>query len=142
MPTIGIQIFLPNGDPNGLKIIELSGWRGKAFVVPRAKLKDIKNREEAEHPAVYFLFGEGKDVSRKKVYIGESESFYGRLLSHDDNKDFWNEAVIFTGGLNRAHVKYLENKSVALTKKIDRYEVVNQRTNCARDQSFSTNEEI
>ena len=126
MATIGIQIFLPEGDPNGLKIVELSGWVGKAFVIPRAKLRDVKNREEAVHPGVYFLFGEGKDASRKKVYIGESETFLNRLLNHDDNKDFWNEAVVFTGGLNRAYVKYLENRSVNLAKKIDRYEIVNQ----------------
>jgi len=126
MPTIGIKILLPDGDPNGIKVIEISGWKGKTFVVPRGKLKDIKEREESEHPAIYFLFGEGEDPSRQKVYIGESETFYNRLLNHSDNKDFWNTAIVFTGGVNRAHVKYLENRSVVLAKKINRYEVNNQ----------------
>ncbi|MBI2633777.1 MAG: GIY-YIG nuclease family protein [Parcubacteria group bacterium] len=126
MPTTGIKILLPDGDPNGIKVIEISGWKGKTFVIPRGKLKDIKEREEAEHPAIYFLFGEGSDPSRQKVYIGESETFYNRLLNHSDNKDFWNTAIVFTGGVNRAHIKYLENKSVALAKKINRYEVNNQ----------------
>ena len=31
-----------------------------------------------------------------------------------------------TSGVNRAHVKYLENKSVALAKKINRYDISNQ----------------
>lgn len=126
MPTIGIKILLPDGDPNGIKVIEISGWKGKTFVIPRGKLKDIKEREESEHPAIYFLFGEGEDPSRQKVYIGESETFYNRLLNHSDNKDFWNTAIVFTGGVNRAHVKYLENRSVTLAKKINRYDTINQ----------------
>ncbi len=58
MPTIGIKILLPDGDPNGIKIIEISNWEGKAFVIPRGKLRDIREREESGHPAIYFLFGE------------------------------------------------------------------------------------
>lgn len=123
---VGIQILLPDGDPNGIKFIELSGWKGKALIVPRGKLKDIKDREESGHPAIYFLFGEGEEPSRRRVYIGESEAFYGRLLNHDGGKEFWNTAVVFTGGLNRAHVKFLENKSISLAKRINRYEIQNQ----------------
>jgi hypothetical protein len=125
MPSVGIQILLPDGDPNGIKIIELSGWKGKGFEIPRAKLKDVRNREEVSAPGIYFLFGEGGDDFHKKVYIGESENFYHRLENHDDHKDFWNVALVFTGGLNKAHVKYLENHSIALAKKVDRYEMVN-----------------
>jgi len=126
MVSTGIQILLPNSDSNGFKVIEISGWKGRGFIIPRGRLKDIKDRPEAEHPAVYFLFGENDDVSRQKVYIGESETFYSRLSNHDSKKDFWNTAIVFTGGINRAHVKYLENKSVSLAKKLDRYEIMNQ----------------
>jgi hypothetical protein len=125
MASIGIQIFVPDGDPNGIKVISVIGWKGKGFEIPRAKLKDIRNRDEVSAPGVYFLFGEGGDILRKRVYIGESENFYHRLESHDANKEFWDIALVFTGGLNKAHVKYLENHSIALAKKIDRYEMVN-----------------
>lgn len=126
MSTIGIKILLPEGDPNGVKVIDISGWKGKAFVIPRGNLKGIKEREESGHPAIYFLFGDGEDPLRQKVYIGESETFYNRLSNHSDNKDFWNTAIVFTGGVNRAHVKYLEKKSVVLAKKVGRYEIINQ----------------
>jgi len=126
MAPIGIKILLPSGDPNGIKVIEITGWRGQAYVIPRGKLKEMKDKEEAKHPAIYFLFGEGEEPTRSRVYIGESESFYNRLVNHDDNKDFWNNAVVFTGGVNRAHVKFLENASVRLAKEINRYEIVNQ----------------
>ena len=125
MNSQGIQIFLPDGRPNGLKIIVVSGWSGKAFVIPRADLKQMRQQEENSFPAIYYLIGEGDEPSRQKVYIGESENNLQRLSNHDDNKDFWNTAIVFTSGLDKADVKYLENKSVTLAKSINRYEIVN-----------------
>lgn len=123
---VGIEILLSNGDPNGLKIITISGWNGKAFLVPRAKLNELKGKDEAQHPALYFLFGEGEDPSRPRVYIGESETFYQRVASHDGGKDFWSEALIFTGRtINRAHVKYLESQSIRLAKEVNRADIQN-----------------
>lgn len=124
--AVGIEILLSNGDPNGLKIITISGWNGKAFLVPRAKLSELKGKEEAQHPALYFLFGEGEDSARPRVYIGESETCYQRVVSHDAGKDFWSEALIFTGGsVNRAHVKYLERQSILLARAVDRAHIEN-----------------
>src|SRR3989344_653324 len=52
-----IKIFLIDGEPNGLKTAELSNWVGQAVVIPRNKLKEIKQRPECNKPAVYFLVG-------------------------------------------------------------------------------------
>jgi hypothetical protein len=41
-----IKIFLIDGEPNGLKIAELSNWVGQAIVIPRNKLKEIKQHPE------------------------------------------------------------------------------------------------
>ena len=41
-----IKIFLIDGEPNGLKTAELSNWVGQAIVIPRNKLKEIKQRPE------------------------------------------------------------------------------------------------
>ena len=38
-----ITIFLEEGEPNGLKTATLSDWVGKAIVIPRNKLKDVKD---------------------------------------------------------------------------------------------------
>lgn len=121
-----ITILLPDGNPNGIKIVELANFTGKVLVVPRGKLKEIKDREEAMRPAVYYLFGEGENESRKIVYIGESEQCYKRLVDHDTNKDFWNLAIMFVGEFDRADVKYFENKSVTLARAINRYEIINK----------------
>ncbi len=119
-----LQILI-TGDPNGLKILKLDNWDGQMFIIPRNNLKEIKDRTEINQPAVYFLFGSDENSTKENVYIGESESFYNRLENHDVNKDFWNLAIVFTGLLDRAHVKYLENKSTILAKETNRYEVLN-----------------
>lgn len=123
--SIGIKILLKNSDPNGIKNIEISGWTGKALIIPRSKLKDLKNEPDVNSPAIYFLFGDSDESKKYKVYIGETETYFNRLSNHNDNKDFWNTAVVFTGGISRTHVKYLENKSIKLAKEINRYEITN-----------------
>lgn len=125
-----IKIFLIDGEPNGRMSCELSNWSGKAYKIPRIKVKDCIDRNDLISTGVYLLFGkdeEGKDL----VYIGEAESILKRLNQHLNQKDFWNEAIIFISkdeNLNKAHVKYLENRlhDVALTAK--RYKVENSIT--------------
>ncbi|HPB54015.1 MAG TPA: GIY-YIG nuclease family protein, partial [Saprospiraceae bacterium] len=118
-----IKIFLIDGDPNGRMSCELSNWTGKAFKIPRIKIKDCVDRPEIKNPGIYFLFGKneiGKDI----IYIGEAETVYSRLLQHLNQKDFWNEAIIFISkdeNLNKAHIKYLENKLYEIAKQVNRY---------------------
>ena len=121
-----LQMIIPEGYPNGMKIIELPGWSGKSFVVPRQNLKDLKDRPEVNLPGLYLLFGIDEASSGELVYIGESENFYSRISNHDSNKDFWNEAVIFTGGLNRAFVKYLEYRATTMAHNARRMIVQNK----------------
>ncbi|MDR2190396.1 MAG: hypothetical protein LBP53_04330 [Candidatus Peribacteria bacterium] len=51
-----ITTYLVDGNATGIKTTELSNRIGKALIIPRAKLKDAKNRPEIEKPALYFLF--------------------------------------------------------------------------------------
>lgn len=121
-----LQIIVPEGNPNGMKVIELPGWSGKSFVVPRQSLKELNSRSEVNLPGLYLLFGTDESSAEDLVYIGESENFYSRIANHDSNKDFWNKAVIFTGGLNRAFVKYLEYRATTLAHKANRMIVQNK----------------
>ncbi len=119
-------MLIPGGNPNGMKIIELVGWSGKCFVVPRQSLKELKERSEINQPGIYLLFGIDEGSGDELVYIGESENFYSRISSHDSNKDFWNNAVVFTGGLNRAFVKYLEYRATTLAHEANRMHMENK----------------
>jgi hypothetical protein len=125
-----IKIFLIDGDPNGRMSCEISNWSGKAYKIPRIKIKDCIDRVDLGSTAVYLLFGkdeEGKDL----VYIGEAESILKRLNQHLTQKDFWNETIVFISkdeNLNKAHIKYLENRLHEIAKTAKRYIVENSMT--------------
>lgn len=122
-----IKIFLIDGEPNGRMSCELSNWSGKAYKIPRINIKDCSDRDDLASTGVYLLFG--KDNSGKdQVYIGEAESILKRLNQQLTQKDFWNEAIVFISkdeNLNKAHIKYLENRLHDIAKSVNRYSVGN-----------------
>lgn len=122
-----IKIFLLDGDPNGRMTCELSNWTGKAYKIPRNKIKDCVDRDDLSNTGVYILFGkdeEGNDL----VYIGEAETILKRLIQHLPQKDFWHETIVFVSkdeNLNKAHIKYLENRLHEIAKSANRYKIEN-----------------
>jgi len=125
MPQV-ITTILLDDNPKGLRLIEMANWSGKAFVVPRTKLKELRSRGDIRQPGLYVLFGEGEE--RMSAYIGQSENVSDRLFSHDSNReeDEWNIAVVFAGDLDSTYIKYLESISLSLAKNADRYELLNK----------------
>lgn len=114
-----IKIFLIDGDPNGRMSCELSNWTGKAYKIPRIKIKDCIDRKDLMSTGIYLLLGKNDD-NKDLVYIGEAENVFTRLNQHLSSKDFWNEAIVFTSkdeNLNKAHIKYLENRLHEIAKK-------------------------
>ncbi|MFZ6050758.1 GIY-YIG nuclease family protein [Halocola ammonii] len=122
-----IKLFLIDGEPNGRMTCELSNWTGKAYKIPRIKIKDCTDRPDLTNPGIYLLFG--RDESGKElVYIGEAESVFKRLVQQLSSKDFWHEAIVFISkdeNLNKAHIKYLENRLHDKAKQINRYQIDN-----------------
>jgi hypothetical protein len=122
-----IKIFLIDGDPNGRMSCELSNWSGKAYKIPRIKIKDCTDRSDMTSTGVYLLFGKAED-GKDQVYIGEAESILKRLNQQLTSKDFWNETIVFISkdeNLNKAHIKYLENRLHEIAKAANRYKVDN-----------------
>ena len=122
-----IKIFLIDGDPNGRMCCELSNWSGKAYKIPRIKIKDCTDRDDLTSTGVYLLFGKDDD-GNEQVYIGEAESILKRLNQQLTQKDFWNEAIVFISkdeNLNKAHIKYLENRLHDIAKSANRYKIEN-----------------
>lgn len=125
-----IKIFLIDGDPNGRLSCELSNWTGKAYKIPRIKVKECTDRSDLTSTGVYLLFGKD-DEGKDQVYIGEAESTLKRLTQHLNQKDFWNETIVFISkdeNLNKAHIKYLENRLHDIAKKAKRYKIENTST--------------
>lgn len=121
-----------DSDPDGRIICELSNWTGKAYRIPRGKVKDCSDREDLKSTAVYLLFGKSETATDKaNVYIGEAENAYNRLVSHISEKEFWNEAVVFISkdeNLNKAHIKYLESRLFEIASTASRYKIQNSNT--------------
>ena len=118
-----LRIFVADGDPDGLRLVERSNWVGKAIVFPRALLPKIKQRQELDQAGVYLLLGPREDGEGEMLYIGEGDPVRARLESHYAQKDFWNRAVCFMaapGQLNKAHVQFLEAQLIRLAKSAKR----------------------
>lgn len=110
-----IKTFLPDGTLEGPRIIELSESSIKAFVIPRLRITDVKDKSELIQPALYFLFS----ADTSQGYIGESENFYHRVKNHDQNKQWWDVVVAIispTNSLEKSDVKYLESLAVERAK--------------------------
>jgi len=131
--TIGrtISIYLPDANPQGIKICEFLDSIVKSISIPRVKLYEASKRSELEQPGIYFLLGEKDEVGKPKVYIGESEVLSTRLNEHNRKKDFWNQAICFVSeknNLNKAHIKYLENHACEQAKLINKCILENGNT--------------
>ncbi|WP_336958887.1 GIY-YIG nuclease family protein [Chryseobacterium contaminans] len=127
MNTFGktIRLFFVDGTPNSLTTAELSNWTGIGIRVPRIKVREFSNRTEFRKPGVYILIGKGDD-NEDAAYIGEAEVIADRLASHIANKEFWNEVLFFGSKdqyLNKAGVKYLENRLYELAIHAERYTI-------------------
>jgi hypothetical protein len=118
-----IRIFMPDGQADGLKIVEKSNWSGRGVVCPRALLMAYKTREEFVKTGVYILVGQGEEGGLPVLYIGQGDPVRPRLESHYAKKDFWQVAVFFVSKddyLNKAHVGYLESRLISLAKEAKR----------------------
>jgi hypothetical protein len=122
-----IRIFLVDGTPDGLRLVEKSNWTGLGIVCPRSEYAQARQRAEFSRPGIYVLVGPG-ETALPQIYVGEAEELRARLDNHQQNKDFWTRLVAFTskdGNINKAHVRYLESRLVALAHAAKRAEVGN-----------------
>lgn len=123
-----IHILLPNGTPDGLRLVEKTNWTGKGVVCPRSVLQTAKSRSEFSRAGVYVLLGPGESADVPRAYIGEAVPIGARLEQHNSQKEFWNTAVFFVSkdqNLNKAHVQYLEARLVQLAKEAKRCKLDN-----------------
>jgi hypothetical protein len=90
-----VRIFVPFGEPEGLRVIEKSGWTGQGLVFPRSRLADVRRREDLGRSGVYVLWGPGDSEQLPSVYVGEGD-VDARLAQHAKAKDFWTHGVAFT----------------------------------------------
>jgi hypothetical protein len=105
-----IRIFVPDGDPEGVRLIDRMNWMGVGVAFQRTQWSQVRQRPELAGIGVYILIGTSDD-ELPIVYIGQADGLRTRIESHVQNKEFWDRAIVFAStsrGLNRAHVTWLE----------------------------------
>ncbi len=126
-PT-SIKIFLADGDPDGLLIVDMTNWTGRALVVSRTQLEKLLLRPEIEQPGVYVLTGPGES-NQPRLYIGEANDLKVRLLRRDHKRrEFWTRIIAFVASdesMNKASIGYLEARLIGLARNANQWEVEN-----------------
>lgn len=123
-----IQIFLPSGDPRGIRTGELTTSIVRVIEVPRALLDDYLSMPESKQVGLYFLVGDDEDQDYPSVYIGQTGGTGQRLVEHHKKKEFWSRALVvvsMTNNLTQTHALYLEWLSIQQANQAGRYRTEN-----------------
>jgi hypothetical protein len=123
-----IQIFLPSGDPRGLRVAEITTRIVQVIEIPRTRLDEFAAMPESGQVGLYFLFGASDDGGEQQVYVGQTGDLRARLSSHHAKKDFWQRALVLvsrTNSLTQTHALFLEWHCLKLAAEAGRYTVEN-----------------
>lgn len=134
-----INIFLLDGDPNGIRVAQISMSTIQAIAFRRNQLRRVREAfPEIERPGVYLLIGADEDAQdRQLAYIGESEGVGARLLYHNSNeagrdaKGFWTDTVVLISkdeNLTKSHARYVEACLIRGVGSNPRWTLPNSRT--------------
>lgn len=124
-----IQIFLPSGDPRGVRVAALTTSIVQVIEIPRALLGQFQEMPQAMQVGLYFLIG-NEESEKVSVYMGQTGTLGKRLNEHhlDAKKEFWNRALVavsLTHSFTTTHTVYLEWRSIQQANAADRYLVEN-----------------
>jgi len=110
LPGTGLRVYFPDGQSDGLRVVNKDNWDGVLTVCPKNLLENHGNRRELQCPGVYVLRG------LDEAYIGEGDPVWNRIIRHVDGKEFWSRVYCFTSErLSKAHIQYLESRMIKLT---------------------------
>ena len=113
-----ITLNLLHGNPFGVKLISFSNRLILWLSFSRKDFEIAKTRKECDQSGVYFLI----------VYIWQATKLIQRLSHHyqDTDKDFWNQAIVFTtrdDSLKETDINFLERELIKIAKGSDRFMV-------------------
>ena len=123
-----IQIFLPSGQPQGVRVAEITTRIVRVVDVPRSLVSAFCAMPEALQVGLYFLIGEREEDGALQVYVGQSGSVGSRIAQHNQGKDFWSRALVvvsLTQSLTNTHASYLEWMSIKTASEAGRYVIEN-----------------
>jgi hypothetical protein len=119
-----IQIFLPSGDPQGIRVAEITTRIVQVIEVPRSLLPEFLKMPESSQVAVYFLTSASEDGEELKAYIGQTGDLKARLTKYNKEKEFWERALVLisrTNSLTQTHSLFLEWTCLQAVQKAGRF---------------------
>ena len=122
-----IQIYLPKGNPRGLRLAEMTTRTVRLIEIPRIHIDDFFAMPDANQVGLYFLIGDTDSVEKPLLYVGQTGDLKRRLNQHDD-KDFWTRAFVMlstNNSMTQTHALYMEHKAIATAIEVGRYELKN-----------------
>ena len=123
-----IQIYLPFGDPQGIRVGEITTRTVQVFDVPRNEITAFFDSPESDQVAVYYLFGDESGDSRTQCYVGQTSSSRKRFKEHLATKAFWSRALVAVSRTNTqtdTHARFLEWKSIQAGNESGRFALEN-----------------
>lgn len=123
-----IQIFLPGGDPRGIRVAEITTRIVQVIEVPRSMIADFLAMPESGQVSLYFLVGESEEGADQRVYIGQTGDLRARLVAHNKEKEFWERAIVLisrTNSLTQTHTLFLEWYCLKAATEAGRYSTEN-----------------
>ena len=127
-----INIFLLHGDPDGIRVAQMSMSTIQAIAFRKLKLKQAREAfSDLTRPGVYLLLGFDENKPDEQIaYIGESEDVAQRLKDHTASveKEFWIETIALVSkdeSVTKSHARYVEARLITAAKLNPRWEVRN-----------------
>lgn len=123
MRGCSINIFLLDGDPNGIRVAQISMSTIQAIAFRKLQMRQVRTTfPELARPGVYILLGfDETQPDRLLAYIGQSECVAARLQVHagndraGDSKTFWLETIAMVSkdeNLTTTHARYVEARLI------------------------------
>ena len=122
-----IQIYLPKGNPRGLRLAEMTTRTVRLIEIPRIHIDDFFTMPDANQVGLYFLIGDTDSIDKPLLYIGQTGDLKARLNQHH-KKDFWTRAFVMlstNNSMTQTHALYMEHKAIATALDVGRYELKN-----------------
>ncbi|GAB6033799.1 GIY-YIG nuclease family protein [Galenea microaerophila] len=126
-----IQIFLPDGDPTGIRIAEMTTSIMQLIEFPRVQFSQFCQMPASSQVGIYFLFGQDEETGEELLYIGQSGELKKRLTNHAKKKEFWTKAAVavsLTQNLTQTHALYLEWLAIQKANEAERYHLHNENS--------------
>lgn len=125
-----IQIYLPKGNPRGIRSAEMTTRTVRLIEIPRIYIDDFFAMPESNQVGLYFLVSDNERIGKPLLYIGQTGDLKRRINQHD-SKDFWTRAFVMlstNNSMTQTHALYMEHKAISAATAVGRYEIKNGNT--------------